>query len=125
MKLLLDTHTILWWLSNDPSLSAEARNIIAQKYNTAYVSAASAWEIAIKKSLGKLDAPDDFEQTVILNGFKPLSINFSHSQLAGELPRHHDDPFDRMLIAQSKLEQLTLISNDKKLRHYDVTLIPA
>ena len=122
MNILLDTHIILWWLANDSHLSNASREIIANTKNSIYVSAASAWEISIKKSLGKLDAPDDFEITLLSNGFLPLPITISHAQLAGFLPKHHEDPFDRMLIAQSKIEKFTLLTHDKHLALYEAKI---
>ena len=95
MSLLLDTHALLWWLSDDPALKAEARQAIGQASNTIYVSAASAWEISIKKALGKLDAPNDLHGALLANHFEALPITTGHATSAGQLPRHHDDPFDR------------------------------
>jgi PIN domain nuclease of toxin-antitoxin system len=123
MNLLLDTHILLWWFSDDARLSQQARSLIQDSSNTVIISAASAWEISIKKALGKLEAPDDLEEAVRLSGFNTLAIQFPHALLAGELPRHHDDPFDRLLIAQTKLEHLLLITHDKRLGEYDVGLI--
>ena len=114
MNLLLDTHALLWWLVDDTALKAEAREAIG---------AASAWEISIKKALGKLDAPDDLHAALVANHFQPLPITIVHAISAGQLPRHHDDPFDRMLIAQARAEQLTLVSYDKLFRPYGIPSI--
>lgn len=123
MNLLLDTHIILWWLADSQKLSSKSRAIISEPNNLIFVSAATVWEISIKKTLGKLNVPNDFEEALEINGFQPLSIDLSHARLAGELPRYHDDPFDRMLIAQAKIENLTLLSQDKHLHEYEVDLI--
>lgn len=124
MRLLLDTHALLWWLA-DEGLSAPPRQAIADPANTVFVSAVSAWEISIKKSLGKLSAPDDLEQQVQSGGFLPLAITIAHGVTAGELDRHHDDPFDRMLIAQARLEGLTIVTRDERFRDYDVAVMAA
>jgi len=123
MKTLLDTHALLWWLADDPALSVEARTIISSTKNIIFVSSASIWEISIKKNLGKLIAPDDLEIAISDSGFQTLNIAPSHAHFAGSLPRHHEDPFDRMLIAQAKLEDLTLITHDKRFKNYEIPLI--
>jgi PIN domain nuclease of toxin-antitoxin system len=94
MRLLLDTRALLWWLA-DEGLGAQARDAIADPANPVFVSAASAWEISIKKALGKLTAPDDLEHQVHSGGFLPLPVSIAHGVAAGQLARHHDDPFDR------------------------------
>jgi PIN domain nuclease of toxin-antitoxin system len=124
MRLLLDTHALLWWLA-DEGLTDEARDAIADTDNLVMVSAASAWEISIKKALGKLSAPDDLERQVDESGFAPLSISVAHGIAAGQLPRHHDDPFDRMLIAQAYAEGLTIVTRDKRFAEYNVAMLPA
>ena len=123
MRLLLDTRALLWWLA-DEGLSSQTRDAIADPANLVAVSAASAWEIAIKKALGKLTAPDDLEQQVHAGGFVSLPINIAHGIAAGQLPRHHDDPFDRMLIAQALAEGLTIVTRDKRFEDYGVALMP-
>ena len=123
MSLLLDTHTLLWWLSDDPALKAEAREAIGQASTIIYVSAASAWEISIKKALGKLDSPRDLHAALVANHFQPLPFTIVHAISAGQLPRHHDDPFDRMLIAQAQAEQLTLVTHDTMFRPYGIPII--
>ncbi len=122
MRLLLDTHVLLWWLA-DEGLTPQSRDAIADPENLVMVSAASAWEISIKKALGKLSAPDDLEQQVDESGFAALPISIVHGLAAGRLPRHHDDPFDRMLIAQALEEGLTLVTHDKRFTDYDVALM--
>jgi PIN domain nuclease of toxin-antitoxin system len=121
---LLDTHALLWWLA-DRDLSADARSAIADPANDVFVSAATAWEISIKKALRKLRAPDDLEAQIEANAFTPLPISVGHATAAGALPRHHDDPFDRMLIAQAAIEELTLVTRDERFAAYDVRLMPA
>lgn len=124
MRLLLDTHVLLWWLA-DEELTSEARALIADPANVVAVSAASAWEISIKKALGKLAAPDDLEQQILVCDFTPLPISISHAMTAGQLPRHHDDPFDRMLIAQARVEQMAVVTRDKRFGDYDIAVAAA
>jgi PIN domain nuclease of toxin-antitoxin system len=124
VRLLLDTHALLWWLA-DESLHPGAQDAIADPANLVAVSAASAWEISIKKALGKLAAPDDLEQQVEAGGFVPLPISIAHGTAAGQLPHHHDDPFDRMLIAQAFAEGLTIVTRDKRFDDYGVAVLPA
>lgn len=123
MSLLLDTHILLWWLSDDPLLPAAAREAIAAPESEVLVSAATTWEIAIKKAAGRLDVPDDLLEVVEANDFETLPINVVHALAAGALPPHHSDPFDRMLIAQAHAESLTLISVDGRFPRYDVELL--
>jgi len=126
MKLLLDTHVLIWWL--DPTistLSEEAYAAISDGKNLVFVSAATAWEITIKKALGKLDAPDNLEEELARHKLQPLPITISHALAVGELPRHHNDPFDRILVAQAKVEALTLITRDENVKMYDVPFIDA
>ena len=116
MKLLLDTHALLWWLAGDTSLSRRARAAIEDASNAVVVSAASAWEITTKYRIGKLPGvaaiAGDLGGVIAGQGFQPLPIGIQHGQLAGSLPGTHRDPFDRMLVAQAMLENLTLISNE-------------
>lgn len=124
MRLLLDTSALLWWLA-DEGLAVQARDAIADPENLVAVSAVSAWEISIKKALGKLSAPDDLEHQVQAGGFTPLPVTFAHGVAEGQLARHHDDPFDRMLIAQAVAEGLTIVTRDKRFSDYNVALMPA
>ena len=118
MNFLLDTHILLWWLDDYPALSETARQVIRDPQKVIFVSAVTVWEIAIKKSIGKLRAPDGLEEAAASYRFAPLPITFSHAQAAGALPAHHKDPFDRMLVAQAKLEGLTLLTHDRRLKSY-------
>jgi PIN domain nuclease of toxin-antitoxin system len=124
VRLLLDTHAWLWWLA-DEGLADRAREAIADPANLVMVSAASAWEISIKKALGKLSAPDDLDRQVDESGFIPLPISIAHGIAAGQLPRHHDDPVDRMLIAQALAEGLTIVTHDKRFAGYEVATLQA
>lgn len=124
MRLLLDTHVVLWWLADDAALSHPARAAIADPANEVYVSAASAWEIAFKRAIGKLHAPDDLEAALREGQLQPLAIMIVHALLAGALPPHHNDPFDRMLVAQASIEGLTLVTHDRRLNRYGVPILP-
>lgn len=116
MKALLDTHAFLWWISGDDRLSSPASQAIADGSNEIFVSAASVWEIAIKARLGRLSIPGDPGQfiggQVVENAFRGLPIVSGHALRLWELPDHHRDPFDRMLVAQAQVEGLALISRD-------------
>lgn len=125
MRLLLDTHALLWWLADDPKLAPEAVATIGKRSTAVLVSAASAWEIAIKQALAKLEAPSDLENQLELNGFEPLPITVAHAYAAGTLPRHHDDPFDRMLVAQAMAEGLTIVTRDERIARYPVPILAA
>jgi PIN domain nuclease of toxin-antitoxin system len=116
-NLLLDTHVLLWWLGGSNRLSRAARKTIVEG-PAVYVSAASAWEISVKVSKGKLDFSGDLEEQLRGNGFRPLAVSISHALAAGALPPHHGDPFDRLLIAQARLESLTLLTADAALKAY-------
>lgn len=125
MRLLLDTHTFIWWMTNDRALPASAREIIGREDNDVFLSAATAWEMAIKHKIGKLpvvagfiaDVPGAMEA----EGFIELPVSVVHGQMAGALDGHHKDPFDRMLIAQALCEELTLVSNETRFDTYGVT----
>lgn len=116
MRLLLDTHALLWWQTDDSRLSARARAAIADEANEVFVSAASAWEIATKSRIGKLDdipqAGARFDELVRADGFRHLAVDHRHALRAGGYPQEHRDPFDRMLAAQSELESLALVTVD-------------
>ena len=121
MKLLLDTHVLLWALANDRRLTATQRAAI--ETGELYLSAASVWEIGIKRALGKLDVPASVIETAVDAGCRSVPITWSHAAVASDLPPHHMDPFDRMLIAQAGLEGMTLVSSDAKFADYDVEVI--
>ena len=122
MRLLLDTHVVLWWRADDPALGSDARKAIMMA-DLVMVSAASAWEVAIKVALGRLRIPGDFEAGVEASGFGKLPISFTHATEAGRLPGHHADPFDRMLVAQARLEGLELVTHDRGLAAYGVPIL--
>ena len=124
-RLLLDTHVFLWWISGDASLGLSARASIGDSGNQVFISAASVWEMSIKRQLGKLKAPEDLESLVERCGFEPLPIGLFHAQQAGSLPMHHRDPFDRMLIAQAQAEGLLLVTVDVEFPAYGVRLMDA
>jgi PIN domain nuclease of toxin-antitoxin system len=125
MTLSLDTHTFLWWLDDPQLLSKAARNAIGDGKNTVYVSAAVAWEITIKRALGKLDAPDDLEAAMKANRFLSLPVTISHALAVLALPDHHRDPFDRLLIAQALHEGHKFVSRDRHVARYGVPHIVA
>jgi PIN domain nuclease of toxin-antitoxin system len=126
VRLLLDTHALLWWLADDPKLGRAAREAIADPAALVHVSAASLWEIAIKANLGKLDLGDaDLAAEIPANGFVELPIAARHALAAGALPRHHDDPFDRMLVAQAQLEDLVVVTRDSTFAAYGVSVLSA
>ena len=125
MRLLLDTHVLLWWLADDPSLSGEAKEGVSAADSSVFVSAASAWEISIKQALGKLEAPSDLVRQIEVHRFEPLPLTVSHAYAAGALPRHHDDPFDRVLVAQAVAEGLTLVTKDPRMGLYGVGTLAA
>ncbi len=125
MRLLLDTHTLLWWLDDHPSLSARARETISAPSNVVYLSAVVMWEVRIKAALGKLDIPDDFRRVVDQQGFVKLVLTIDHADALAALPFHHRDPFDRMLIAQAVFEGFSVVTADGAFRSYDVHVIPA
>lgn len=122
VRLLIDTHVFLWWSKENRRLRKEARQAIGEA-EIAFVSAASAWEAAIKRGLGKLDIPEPFEDAVQASGFSKLDVTFSHAAAVSELPRHHGDPFDRMLVAQAQAENLHLLSNERIFDRYGVVRV--
>lgn len=124
MKVLLDTHILLWWLADDGALPARATEVIADAETLVMVSAATAWEISLKKALGRLRVPDDLADALRANSFEPVPISLDHALTAAALPSHHGDPFDRMLIAQAQMESLTLITVDPRFAEYDVRVLP-
>ena len=124
MRVLLDTHALLWWLAGDSNLSINARHAIADPANEIFVSAASAWEVSTKFRIGKLPGAGplavDFAREVRQQGFVALAISLGHAQVAGALVGDHREPFDRMLIAQAREEKMALVSNDAVFDAVDV-----
>jgi PIN domain nuclease of toxin-antitoxin system len=121
MGLLLDTHVVLWWLSDDPSLGTEIKDQLDHDPDV-FISAATIWEVTIKQSIGKLPKPDDLPERVRDSGFRHLHITAEHAVAAGRLPLIHRDPFDRMLIAQAKAENLMLVTRDPEIAKYDLNI---
>ncbi|GAB3177452.1 type II toxin-antitoxin system VapC family toxin [Streptomyces incanus] len=123
MRLLLDTHVVLWWLDDSAELSGEIKDLLDTE-PAVYVSAVSPWEIAIKQSLGKLAGPEDLAERVRDSQFTGLPVTAGHGVRAGRLPAHHRDPFDRILVAQAQTEGMTLMTRDKWIPQYDVQVMP-
>jgi PIN domain nuclease of toxin-antitoxin system len=119
MSLLLDTHIVLWWLTDDSTLAPEIKERLDHEPDV-YVSPATIWEVAIKQSIGKLDKPADLAERIRDSGFRHLNITAEHGIVAGRLPLIHRDPFDRMLIAQARVESLTLVTRDAEIQKYDI-----
>jgi PIN domain nuclease of toxin-antitoxin system len=118
LRLLLDTHLLLWWLDASPSLSAQAGEMIRDPENTVFVSAVSLWEIWLKQSLGKLRLPVDFTDRLAAESFESLPLMAAHARQVAVLPWRHRDPFDRMLVAQAQVEKLVLLTADEALTAY-------
>jgi PIN domain nuclease of toxin-antitoxin system len=125
VKLLVDTPVLLWWFDGESPLSAEAATAIGDPTNRVLVSAASLWEMAIKRALGKLAFPERLIDLMGEEGFQTLPIAAAHALLAGALPAHHTDPFDRMLVAQTQLEGCRLVTRDTRLGAYGVPILAA
>lgn len=125
MSLLLDTNALLWWLDDRPTLGKRARRRIEAENGAVFVSAITAAEIAVKSGIGKLQAPDDLEDALATNAFMTLPLSVRHALRVKYLPRHHGDPFDRLLIAQALCEDLTIVTGDTKFTSYDVPVIDA
>jgi PIN domain nuclease of toxin-antitoxin system len=124
VSLLLDTHVVLWWLTDDPALADDLKERLDHEPDV-YVSAATIWEIAIKQAIGKLKEPTDLPERVRDSGFHELPVRSDHAVAAGRLPLIHRDPFDRILVAQARCEGLTLVTRDPEVRKYDVALLVA
>lgn len=122
MSLLLDTHVLLWWLTDADRLPERMRTAVADAANEVFVSAASAWELSIKAALGKVTIPDGLREELEQQDFKELAVTLEDGLAAGALPRHHDDPFDRMLIAQAARRDLLLLTVDRRFADYAVRL---
>lgn len=123
MSLLLDTHVVLWWLTDDATLADEIKDRLDHEPDV-YISPATVWEVAIKQSIGKLQHPDDLPERIRDSGFRHVPITVNHSIAAGRLPLIHRDPFDRMLVAQAQAEELTLVTRDADIQKYDVSVLP-
>ena len=118
MRILLDTHLILWWVSNSPSLSEQGRQLISDPENTVFISAVSLWEIWLKESLGKLRLPPDFEEKLATESFESLPLTSGQARHVARLPWRHRDPFDRLLVAQALEEKLILLTADDLVAAY-------
>jgi PIN domain nuclease of toxin-antitoxin system len=127
MKVLLDTHTFLWWITDDNRLSSSAREIITNGGNELFLSAATGWEIAIKAQLGRIKLPKEphsfIAEQLRLNSIQSLPIQMSHALHIYSLPKHHRDPFDRMIIAQAQLEDLPILTMDPQIPKYQIKVI--
>jgi len=124
MRLLLDSHVALWWLDGNTAIGATCRSLIEQA-DEAYVSVVTPWELGIKRALGKLTMPDGLVDALEAGGFRSLAISPDHAELAPTLPPHHRDPFARMLVAQARLEALSLVTADQLLSRYEIHLVDA
>ena len=126
MNLLLDTCVLLWWL-DDPTtlLSKQALTAIKERDNKIIVSVVSAWEIAIKKAIGKLETPENLKEMIADSGFELMPVHYEHAWQVKDLPSHHRDPFDRLLVSQAKIEYLTLVTRDSRLKAYNVPILEA
>jgi PIN domain nuclease of toxin-antitoxin system len=125
VKLLLDSHVLLWWLEDPLLITPVARRTIANPENVVFFSVASVWEISIKAGLGKLTVPPGWTEALLADGFETLVIDTAHALAVQHLPAVHHDPFDRLLIAQSRVEGLTLLSRDRWFASYEINLLPA
>lgn len=123
MRLLLDTHALLWWLTDSPQLSRKAKRAIEKANNEVFVSVASLWEARIKEGLGKLKLPRGFREEIALQGFVELNVTGTHTDLLRTLPFHHRDPFDRILVAQALENSLTIVTRDEQIGRYGVATL--
>jgi PIN domain nuclease of toxin-antitoxin system len=123
VKLLLDTYAALWWLADDARVGRDAERQLSDDTNRVLLSAAVIWEVAIKRSLGKLQAPADLAQTLLGAGAQPLPVTLDHAAAVEALPWHHRDPFDRILVSQALTEGAAIVSQDERLRPYGVSLV--
>ncbi len=125
--LLLDTHTFIWWVTRDPRLSNPARDAIADPETSVFLSAVTPWEMTIKQALGRLELAESPRTLVYAqlarNGFRPLNIELEHVLGVADLPPHHGDPFDRLLISQARTEHLTLVSGDRVFGAYNLPIL--
>jgi PIN domain nuclease of toxin-antitoxin system len=123
--LLLDANALLWWLADDPGLATDARAAIADPTTDVLVSAATVWEVGIKRGLGKLQAPDDLIDAIEASGFDGLPVTLADADRASRLPLHHRDPFDRMLVSQAARVQAVIVSRDPAFAPYEVHVLRA
>ena len=123
MNLLLDTHVVLWWLGDSPDLSTPARQAIVDTTNVCFVSAATLWEIEIKRALGKLSIPESYNEVLSRQGFRELPMSWAHTSALRPLPAIHRDPFDRILIAQAMTDDLIIVTTDETIRACDVRVL--
>lgn len=125
MRLLLDTHTLVWAITEPERVAPEALALIESSENEVFVSVVSPWELAIKLSRRRIELPQIFYETLRDGQFSLLPVTIRHTEVIPALPHHHRDPFDRMLIAQAQVEDLTLVTSDREIRRYPVSLFPA
>ncbi len=125
MRLLLDTHAVIWWLEQSSRLGAQAQAAINDASNDVFVSAVSAMEMSLKSARGKLRTPSDLDQMIVANAFVELPITVRHGIALHDVPHHHNDPFDRVLVAQARVEGLTLVTADRGLGAYGVPILHA
>jgi PIN domain nuclease of toxin-antitoxin system len=123
LKLLLDTHAALWWLSDDARLSQSAARQLSDGANQVLLSAAVVWEVAVKRSLGKLTVVDEYLSLLLGAGARPVEITVAHAAAVEQLPWHHRDPFDRMLVAQAGIERAAIVSRDPAFGPYGVPVL--
>jgi len=123
VTLLLDTHALLWWLADDPRLPAAVRESVGNPEALVHASAVSVWEIEVMRALGKLEIPADWHSAVEAEGFRRLEITWAHALEVGALPDVHRDPFDRLLVAQARVEGMTLVSGDSAIAAYGTPVL--
>lgn len=122
-RLLLDTHTALWWVSDDGRLSHPARRALADEDNEVLLSAVVVWEIAIKRGLGRIDAPRTLPERLLAGGATAVPVLLDHAAAVEELPEHHRDPFDRLLVAQAGIERASIVTGDPLIAAYGVPVV--
>jgi PIN domain nuclease of toxin-antitoxin system len=127
VRLLLDTHVFLWWISEDARLPVRARSQIASARNDVFLSAVSAWEIVAKAAPGRLELPEPPQRFIpaqlMSNGFEPLPLSLTHALAVAQLPDHHRDPFDRLLVAQAIVESIPIVTSDKTIARYPIKVV--
>jgi PIN domain nuclease of toxin-antitoxin system len=125
VRILLDTHVAFWWFNDVDRVGHDARVAIQDSSNDVWMSAASVWEVGIKRAVGRLEIPTPLDEAARETGVMELAVTWAHARTAAELPLLHGDPFDRMLVAQAQLEELVLLTRDPLVRQYDVATMPA